>query len=63
MDAVEHTTNTDHPLTSTYNGEDEPLSGQQASPHGVAARWEEKAVRCSSLRAARTRERMRKLQL
>lgn len=63
VDAVEHTTNTDHPLTSTYNGEDEPLSGQQVSPHGAAARWEGRTVRCPSFREAKTRERMRKLQL
>lgn len=63
MDAVEHTTDPDHTLTSTSNGEDEPLPKQQASAHRVAARWEGRAARRPSFRAARTRERMRKLQL
>lgn len=32
MDAVEHTTNTDHPLTSAYAGEDKPRSGSGQIP-------------------------------
>lgn len=54
VDAVEHP-DKQRPSTHFYSGEDEPLSGQQTRPHGVAARWE-REVSCAPCRAARTRE-------